>query len=523
MIGPRKPLSGAGHTVSVLKCGTLEYRWALQLQERLVAARQREAVGDLLLLVEHRPVITFGRGGGAEDLRVPEATLHRQGISLIQTDRGGRATYHGPGQLVVYPILKLHTPAHPYDPHTYLWRLEETAIACLARFGIAAGRQEPHPGVWVGDAQRKIAAVGIALQRGVTYHGLALNVDPPLEHFRYITPCGLADKGVTSMAQVLDRPVSLAAAEAAILEAFAHVFEVDLEFGFQKAPWLIAPAPLGERVEQLYGLFQGLRLHTVCEEALCPNIGECWGEGTATFMLLGDICTRHCRFCAVVAGRPSPPDPLEPVRVAEAAARLGLHHVVITMVARDDLPDGGAAQVATAIAEVRRRCNGATVEALISDFGGSVTALEQVISARPDVLAHNVETVPRLYPVIQPRKDYQRTQGVLAWAKRAGLMVKSGIILGMGETRGEVIQVMKDLRRVGCDILTLGQYLQPTAQQRPVVEYIHPAEFGWYREVGLSLGFRAVAADPLVRSSYQAGSLLRQVRSAVSIANVISC
>ena len=214
---------------------------------------------------------------------------------------------------------------------------------------------------------------------------------------------------------------------------------------------------------------------------------------------------------------------MEPVRVAEAAARLGLHHVVVTMVARDDLPDGGAAQVAATIAEVRRRCTDATVEVLISDFGGSVTALEQVISARPDVLAHNVETVPRLYPVIQPRKDYQRTQGVLAWAKRAGLMAKSGIILGMGETRGEIIQVMKDLRRVGCDILTLGQYLQPTAQQRPVVEYIHPAEFGWYREVGLSLGFRAVAADPLVRSSYQAGSLLRQVRSAVSIANVISC
>ena len=492
--------------VTVLKLGAVEYRWASRLQERLVEARQQDAVDDLLLLGQHHPVITLGRGGGAEDLLVSETVLRRQGFDLVQTDRGGRATYHGPGQLVVYPILKLGTSAHPYDAHAYLWRLEEAAIACLSQFGITAGRQEHHPGVWVGED--KIAAVGIALRQGVSYHGLALNVNPRLEHFRCIIPCGLADKGVTSMARILGWPVDLAAVETAFLEALGRVFEVTLEFGFQEAPWLIATAPVGESVEQLEGLFRDLHLHTVCEEALCPNIGECWNQGTATFMLLGDICTRPCRFCAVTLGRPLPPNPLEPVRLAEAAARMGLRHVVITMVARDDLPDGGAAQVAATIAAVRQRCPGATVEALISDFGGSITALERVIAARPDVLNHNIETVPRLYARVQPRKNYQRALGVLAWARRAGLTTKAGLILGMGEMRGEVIEVMKDLRRVGCELLTLGQYLQPTARHWPVIEHIHPMEFAWYQEVGLALGFRAVAAGPLVRSSYRAGHLL---------------
>lgn len=493
-------------TVTVLKLGTLDYRLALRLQERLVAARQRGAVGDLLLLVQHPPVVTLGRGSGADDLRVREALLRRLGVGLVQTDRGGRATYHGPGQLVVYPILKLGTPAHPYDPHTYLWRLEEAALICLRRFGIAAGRQEHHPGVWVGD--EKIAAVGIALRDGVASHGMALNVEPALEHFQLIVPCGLSDKGVTSMARMLGRPVSMVAVEAAFLEAFVRVFGVALEFGFQQAPWLIARAPAGEEVDRLAGLFQDLRLRTVCEEAHCPNIGDCWGSGTATFLLMGDICTRHCRFCAVTPGRPLPPDPLEPARVAEAAARMALRHVVITSVARDDLPGGGAAQFAATIAAVRRRCPGATVEVLIPDFGGSVASLGHVIEARPDVLNHNLETVPRLYPVVQPRKDYRRSLGVLAWAARFGLTTKTGLIMGMGETRGEVLRVMQDLRRVGCELLTLGQYLQPTPRHWPVAEYIHPVEFAWYREVALSLDFRAVASGHLVRSSYRAGRLL---------------
>lgn len=494
--------------VTVLRLGRMDYPWAHQLQRRWVHARREERVGDLLLVVEHPPVITFGRGGGQEDLQVAPGILQRMGVRIVQTERGGRATYHGPGQLVFYPILKLGTPVRPEDPHAYLWKLEEAAIRCLEQFGIQAERKEGLPGVWVGE--EKIAAIGIALQEGVTYHGLALNVNPDLSHFRWIIPCGLVDKGVTSMARLLGHPIEPGAVEAAFLEAFSRIFHVTLEFGFQEGPWLIAPPPMGERIESLYEMFHNLRLHTVCEEALCPNVGTCWGEGTATFMVLGDTCTRHCRFCAVSSGRPLPPDPMEPEHLAEAAARMGLSHVVITMVARDDLPDGGAAHLARVITAVRRRLPQATVEILISDLGGSLKALDQVVKARPDVLAHNMETVPRLYPMIQPHKDYRRSLGVLAWAKRAGLLTKSGLILGMGETRGEVLEVLRDLRGVGCDILTLGQYLQPTSRNRPVVEYIHPEEFAWYAEIAEALGFRAVAAGPLVRSSYRAASLFHQ-------------
>jgi len=495
------PLRSDGKRIAALRLGVLEYRWALGLMERLAEARRRGRIGDLLLLVQHPPVITFGRGGGAEDLRVPEATLRRLGVSLFQTDRGGRATYHGPGQLVVYPILRLPDG----DLHAYLRRLEQAAINLLAQYGIAAGRLERHPGVWVG--KNKIAAVGVAVRDEVTTHGLALNVDPPMEHFSLIVPCGLADKGVTSMRRELGRPLDMAEVEARFVAAFARAFDAEITWGLQEAPWLVVRAPQGERVEAVHALLSDLGLHTVCQEALCPNIGDCWGSGTATFMILGDVCTRGCRFCAVRGGRPLPPDPGEPERVAEAAARLGLRHVVVTSVTRDDLPDGGAGHFAATIEAVRRRCPGALVEVLVPDFGGSLAALDRVIAARPDVLNHNVETVPRLYPLVRPRADYRRSLGLLAWASGAGLTTKSGLMLGLGETRGEVVAVMQDLRRAGCELLTLGQYLQPTSRQLPVAEYIHPVEFEWYQEVGEAMGFRAVAAGPLVRSSYRAAEM----------------
>lgn len=491
--------------ITVLRLGWLAYRWAYLFQRRLVQARQTGRVGDILLTVEHLPVITFGRGGGEEDLKVGRDRLAGLGIGLEFTERGGRATYHGPGQLVFYFIFKVL----PGELHGFLWTLEEAAIRTLARYGISAHRDPDHPGVWVG--QDKIAAVGLAVSEGVTFHGLALNVDPNLAHFDLIVPCGIPDRGVTSIARLLGRSPNLLEVERAFCEELANLLGRRWQVGFQEAPWLVAPAPTGEMVAWLEALFRQERLHTVCEEALCPNIGECWGGGTATFMLLGDTCTRHCRFCAVASGRPTSLDPLEPYRVAEAAARLGLRHVVVTSVARDDLPDGGAAQFAATIRAIRRRLPGATVEVLIPDFGGSVRALETVVAARPDVLAHNVETVPRLYPTIQPRKDYRRALGVLAYAHWAGLQTKSGLILGMGETRGEVVAVLEDLRRVGCDVITLGQYLQPTDRHLEVAEYIHPVEFEWYREVALALGFREVAAGPLVRSSYRAGELLEIV------------
>lgn len=469
--------------------------------ERLAGARRRDEVGDLLLLVQHPPVITLGRGGGSEDVRAGPDLLRQAGIPVIQTERGGRATYHGPGQLVAYPILRLPDG----DLHDFVHRLEETVIQLLAGYGLAAGRLDGQPGVWLGND--KIAAIGVAARRGVTSHGLALNVDPPLAHFDYIIPCGLAGKGVTSMRRALGRAPDFEAVAAGFVRAFARAFGRPVERGLQLAPWLVAPAPQGETVERVDALLDAAQLHTVCEEARCPNLGDCWARGTATFMILGDICTRHCRFCAVTPGRPLPPDPAEPARLAETAARMGLRHVVVTSVARDDLPDGGAGHFVAVIEALRRRCPGVVVEVLVPDFDGRLAALDRVLAARPDVFNHNLETVARLFPPVQPRKSYRRSLALLSRARQAGLATKSGLMLGLGENRGEVLAAMRDLRRAGCQVLTLGQYLQPTPRHLPVAEYVHPVEFAWYAAAGRAMGFRAVAAGPLVRSSYHAAEV----------------
>jgi lipoic acid synthetase len=483
--------------IYLVRMGRVAYRRALRLMQCLADARRRDIVGDTLLLVEHLPVVTLGRAGGSEDLRVSPDYLRQLGIEVVQTERGGRVTYHGPGQLVAYPILKLPDD----DLHGYLWRLEQVVLELLAGWGIAAARVERHPGVWIG--RDKIAAIGVAVQDRVTTHGLALNVDPNRAHFDLIVPCGLADRGVTSMRAVLGRPVTLAAVEPRFIAAFSRVFGRRVEPRRTPGPWLVVPAPPAETAT-VEDLVNDLGLHTVCQEAACPNIGECWAHGTATFMLLGDVCTRHCRFCNVAAGRPDPPDPLEPFRIAEAAARLRLHHVVVTSVTRDDLPDGGAGQFAATIRAIRDRLPGATVEVLVPDFGGSLSALEIVAAARPDVFNHNVETVERLSATVRAKAEYRRSLAVLAWARQRGLTTKSGLMVGLGETCGEVIETMRDLRRAGCDILTIGQYLQPTSRQLEVVDHVHPVLFVWYREVGEAMGFQVVAAAPLVRSSYHA-------------------
>jgi len=497
------------NSVAMLNLGTVAYPAALRLMERLAEARRRNEVGDLLLLVQHPPVITLGQGGGYEDVVAGPKILQQRGIQVVQTGRGGRATYHGPGQLVVYPILRLPRGSL----HNYVHCLEETVIRLLAQYDLNTERLAGYPGVWLG--RDKIAAIGVAARRGVTTHGLALNIDPPLDHFNAIVPCGLKHKGVISMRRALGRPVSFEQVTATFVRLFEQVFGVTFSRGIQRAPWLVAPAPQGLMVETIELWLDDARLHTVCKEAACPNLGECWGQGTATFMVLGDICTRHCRFCAVAVGRPLPPDPAEPERLAQTAARMGLQHVVVTSVARDDLPDGGAAHFAAVIKALRRRCPGAAVEVLVPDFGGNLSALQQVLSARPDIFNHNLETVPRLYPQVQPRKSYRRALAVLTQARRAGLVTKSGLMLGLGETRGEILAVMRNLRRAGCDILTLGQYLQPTPRHLPVAEYIHPAEFSWYEEMGRTLGFRAVAAGPLVRSSYHAAEVKERLGEAI--------
>ncbi|MGQ9622472.1 MAG: lipoyl synthase [Candidatus Caldatribacteriaceae bacterium] len=275
--------------------------------------------------------------------------------------------------------------------------------------------------------------------------------------------------------------------------------------------WIRRRFPPQEEWEEVQRLLQKLSLHTVCESARCPNIGECFSRGTATFLILGDICTRSCRFCAVQKGRPLPPDPEEPKRVAEAAKQLNLKHVVVTSVTRDDLPDGGAEHFARTVKALREFLPEATVELLVPDFLGDRKALEVVLSARPDVLNHNVETVPRLYPLVRPQADYFRSLELLRKAKERfpSLLTKSGFMVGLGETREEVEEVLGDIKNSGCDIVTIGQYLRPSMRHLPVSEYVLPEVFEHYRRYALRLGFLGVASDPFVRSSYHAEAFIR--------------
>jgi len=281
---------------------------------------------------------------------------------------------------------------------------------------------------------------------------------------------------------------------------------VNLDTTPQRPKWLRAPAPGGENYRELKTLVNELRLHTVCESAACPNVGECWNRRTATFMILGNVCTRRCGFCAVQKGGPLPVDYDEPRRVAEAVAVLGLRYAVVTSVNRDDRKDGGAELFKLTIEAIRRRVAGCRVEVLVPDFQGSQAAMELVMSAAPDVLNHNTETVPRLYRQVRLGARYERSLDMLAYAKkcRPEIPTKSGLMLGLGETRDEVLQVMRDLRAHHVDILTLGQYLRPSPRHLPIIRYVPREEFDQYRVDGLGMGFRHVESGPLVRSSYHA-------------------
>lgn len=274
--------------------------------------------------------------------------------------------------------------------------------------------------------------------------------------------------------------------------------------GNRRPEWLKVRAPGGEDYARIKNMMRAKALHTVCEEARCPNISECWNAGTATFMIHGDTCTRSCGFCAVKTGRPLPVDLDEPRRVAEAVGKMDLKHCVITSVNRDELKDGGSIIWAETIREVRAAAPNTTIEVLIPDFKGNKENLQRVIDARPDILNHNTETVPRLYKRVRPQGRYQWTLDVLAESKRQGMRTKTGIMLGLGETPDEVLSVMKDLRSVNVDVLTLGQYLQPTKNHLPVDRFVHPDEFKHYEVVGKEMGFDVVESGPLVRSSYHA-------------------
>jgi lipoyl synthase len=525
--------------------------------DRLQRALHERAADDYLLLLEHPHVYTLGTTANpAHVLAEPGAV----GAELVHVDRGGDVTYHGPGQLVGYPIVTLPEWRDGLrDVVAYVRLLEDVLIGALDAFGIEARREPKYTGVWVADA--KIAAIGVKVAGGRTRHGFALNVDPDLSMFGHIVPCGIRDRGVTSMAAVLgDAPELRAVVDAVVAQFGVRVGAATVERqdvvwrehpddlsaftraamtrdddvagagtppgaapvrllgrlaeagvrasvdgpGARRPEWMRVKADLGSHFRETKRLVQQLELHTVCEEAGCPNIYECWADHTATFMILGDRCTRACGFCLVDTRKPFPLDPDEPRRVADAVRTLGLEHAVITSVARDDLPDGGAAGFAATIDAVRATSPGTQVEVLIPDCKGSTEALDVIFAARPDVLNHNLETVARLHRAARPSAAYARSLALLGRASDAGLLTKSGIILGMGETADELRGAIADLRNVGVEVLTLGQYLRPSRQHLPVARWWTPEDFAQLGAYAEGLGFRHVEAGPLVRSSYHA-------------------
>lgn len=489
--------------MEVMDWGLLGYRAAMERQGTLVEQALAGTAGDSLVLVEHPPVVTIGGQGSIGDLLMSEEFLGEQGVDVCRTGRGGKVTYHGPGQMVAYPVIHLREK----DLHKYVRALLDTIMAVLAEYGLKSALKEGEPGVWVGG--RKIASLGVAARRWVTYHGVALNVNTDLTPFSWIVPCGKPSERVTSMKEELGQEVDLALVKERFIAHFRSFF------GYGEAPgkghphWLRIPRqdlPAVERMERMLG---SQRIGTVCQSAHCPNLPECFSRGTATFMILGGECTRRCRFCAVGKGKPEPLDPEEPERVARAAKLLGLRHVVVTSVTRDDLPDGGAAHFARTVYCIRDELPGSAVEILIPDFKGRPDLLETVFRSRPDVLNHNIETVPRLYPRVRPQAVYQRSLNVLEQAAASGLRVKSGLMLGLGEQAEEVRRTLLDLRGAGCEYLTLGQYLAPSADHERVARYLSPFEFSEWAHEARSMGFKDVAAGPLVRSSYRADRMGR--------------
>ncbi len=547
--GPDRPFSGVASPdlIRTRWLGRLPYEEAWDLQRAFWEGRhQGRATSDYLLLVEHPHVYTLGRNADTSNLLVSEERLAAVGAQRFDVDRGGDITYHGPGQLVGYPIVEL---ADSRRIIPYVRAVEEVLIRTLADFGVPARRDPGYTGVWTD--QGKVAAIGIRVARQVTMHGFALNVNPDMSYFTYMNPCGITDRPVTSLVELLDRPVSIEEAIETLVPRFEEVFgygmneiqlgafargqgrprafevdrllaegcfspsrrsEVPVLIGGRlpgeppKPPWMKVTARLGGDYRRLGRLMRELDLHTVCEEAGCPNIYECWGQGTATMMILGDTCTRACGFCNVNTGRPQGLDYLEPFRVAEAVAAMGLRHAVITSVNRDDLDDGGSTVFAQTVEEVRRQVPDCDVEVLIPDFKGVRADLERVLAAGPVVLNHNTETVLRLQREVRTSASYGRSLALLArakWYNPAGA-VKSGLIVGMGETREEVLGALADLRAVGVDIVTIGQYLRPTARHRPVHRFVHPDEFDEYGQYGHRIGLAHVESGPLVRSSYHA-------------------
>ena len=526
--------------------GKLPYSEAYDLQLGLHrSVSQEDSKDDYLLLLEHNNVITSGRSSKENNLLVSKGQLHELGIEYFETDRGGDITYHGDGQLIGYPIIRLSDPKKVIP---FVRNLENVIIDSLRKFKIDSFTKEDDTGVWT--AKGKIASVGIKVSKWTTYHGFSLNIFDSLDGYQLINPCGNQSEQITSIHQ-FNPDISFEEVASEISDNFVKVFgyaNTDRQFSQftprqlkrtkefnidqmvkdgvfkinqnkipvtvrgvlpsepKRPEWMKVKANLGSDYVSLKNLLSEKKLNTVCEEASCPNIYECWSMGTATFMIMGDVCTRACAFCDVKTGRPGELDLGEPLRVAESVQAMNLTHAVITSVNRDDLEDGGSMFFADTIRAVKDKNSHCDVEVLVPDFKGLRSAIQNIIDASPEVFNHNLETVPRLQREIRTAASYGRSLSLLEYVKKQGFMgkTKTGLIVGMGETKEEVISVLKDLSKIEVDIVTIGQYLRPTAKHRPIDRYATIEEFEDYKIIGESYGIPHVESGPLVRSSYHA-------------------
>ena len=470
-----------------------------------------EGPGHQLLLMEHPPTYLIGGSADPWPLALAEEECRRQGLKIVRTEQvpsegpDQEVEYFGPGQLMAYLTLSLE---HWQTSAESLMEAVELLLRrILAEFGVSEVSRDDSGRVLTDE--RMIASITTRVLRECATARLKIHTNTDPQAFEIIRQTNGRPGLVTLTA--LGMPVERQdEAREAFIRHYEAVFDSQVkipprgELRTTKPPWLRARLPTASGTERVHDIIGRQRLHTVCESAHCPNMGECWTHGTATFMINGNVCTRSCSFCAIFTGRPQPIDPDEPRRVAEAARTMGLSYAVVTAVNRDELADGGAGQFARTITELRRRVPDIRVEVLIPDFKGDLEALGVVFAVRPDVLNHNIETVPRLYRRVRPQARYERSLGVLRGAREAGLVAKSGLMLGLGEEAGEVEQVLSDLRAHGCDVLTIGQYLRSSEKHHPVIRYVTPSEFDHWRQAGLALGFTAVESGPLVRSSYHA-------------------
>jgi lipoic acid synthetase len=492
-----------------INCGLSDYRETLQLQQEMHEKRRQNKIPDTVLIVEHTPVITLGARQSANKLQASLEELTKRNIDVVESRRGGGSTAHNPGQLVFYPILNLKQLG--LEISEYIRKLEEIGIKLLEQLGVRANRRKGFPGLWVGS--KKIASIGVRVSKFVTYHGMAINIQNDLSIFDFIVPCGIDNIEMTSVLKETDKQHPMSRVKEKLKELLikhfsnAQIFPLIVRRGSRGKlpPWLHRPLPAGETFHHTEQVLSSLGLETICNSANCPNRGQCWERGTATVLILGNICTRNCKFCSVAVGKPAPPNPTEPARLAEMAKQMGLKYLVITSVNRDDLPDGGAGHFRDCINTVRQKCPDMRFEILTPDFRNCQDKAIKILSdALPFVFAHNVETVPSLYRKARAGGDYQRSLNLLKMAKGNydNIQTKSSIMLGLGETDAEVEQVLKDLRNVGCDRITIGQYLKPSKDSLEVVQYIRPSKFDYWRQKAIKLGFTWIISSPFARSSY---------------------